>query len=126
MATRRTRTDLDNPWKEALRRFLAPCLALPFPSVHDAIDWQKGYESLDKELQQILRTARVRGRRLDQLFEVWRKDGGEAWLLIHLEVQGRKEKDFPERMFVYGYRIYDRYRRPPLSTAGGQPGGPVR
>jgi hypothetical protein len=117
MATRQTRADLDNPWKEALRRFLAQCLALLFPSVYDAIDWQKGYESLDKELQQILRTARVRGRRVDQLFKVWRKDGSEAWLLIHLEVQGRKEKDFPERMFVYGYRIYDRYRRPVASLA---------
>ncbi len=59
----------------------------------------------------------MRGRRLDQLFKVWRKDGGEAWLLVHIEVQGRKENKFPERMFVYGYRIYDRYRRPVVSLA---------
>ncbi|HZU36146.1 MAG TPA: hypothetical protein VFA18_09565, partial [Gemmataceae bacterium] len=117
MATRRTRSELDNPWKNALRRFLDPCLALLFPTVHDAIDWRRGYESLDQELQQVLRAARVRGRRVDQLFKVWRKDGGEAWLLIHVEVQGRKEQDFPERMFVYGYRIYDRYRRPVVSLA---------
>jgi hypothetical protein len=85
--------------------------------VYEAIDWKKGYESLDKELQQILRTGRVGGRRADQLFKVRRKDGREAWLLIHLEVQGRREKDFPERMFVYGYRIYDRHRRPVVSLA---------
>ena len=117
MASRRTRSDRDNPWKDALRRFLGPCLALLFPAVYAAIDWRKGYESLDQELQQILRAARVRGRRVDQLFKVWRKDGREAWLLIHVEVQGSKEKDFPERMFVYGYRIYDRYRKPVVSLA---------
>jgi hypothetical protein len=117
MATRRTRSDLDSPWKEALQHFLAPCLALLFPSVHEAIDWQRGYESLDKELQQIVRAARVRGRQADKLFKVWRTDGSEAWLLVHVEVQGRREKDFPERMFVYGYRIYDRYRRPVVSLA---------
>jgi hypothetical protein len=37
--------------------------------------------------------------------------------LVHVEVQGRREQDFPERMFVYGYRIYDRYRRPVVSLA---------
>lgn len=33
------------------------------------------------------------------------------------EVQGYREKAFPERMFVYSYRIYDRYRRQPVSLA---------
>jgi hypothetical protein len=37
--------------------------------------------------------------------------------LIHVEVQGRRESGFPERMFVYSYRIYDRYRRPVVSVA---------
>ncbi len=38
------------------------------------------------------------------------KDSHEVWLLIHVEVQGKQEEAFPERMFIYGYRIYDRYR----------------
>src|SRR5207249_2926415 len=83
-----------------------------YPAVHDGIDWQRGYESLDTELQQIVRDASIRKRLADKLFKVWRKDGQETWLLIHIEVQGKKEKAFPERMFVYSYRIYDRYRRP--------------
>jgi hypothetical protein len=117
MAKRRTRADLDSPWKEALEQFLPFCMALLFPAVYEEIDWRKGYESLDQELQQIVRAARLGGRRADKLFKVWRKDGGEAWLLIHIEVQGKKELDFPERMFVYGYRIYDRYRRQVVSLA---------
>src|SRR5439155_6008796 len=69
--------DLDSPWKETLEHFLAPFLAFFFPEIHDGIDWSRGYQSLDKELQQILRGARVGRRLADKLFKVWRKDGQE-------------------------------------------------
>ncbi len=45
------------------------------------------------------------------------KDGSKAWMLIHVEVQGKKEKQFAERMFVYNYRIFDKYRRTMVSFA---------
>jgi hypothetical protein len=109
--------DLDSPWKEILQHFLREVLAFFFPDLHDAIDWQRGYESLDKELQQIVHDARIRGRLADKLFKVWQKNGREAWFLIHIEVRGQRETEFPERMFVYSYRIYDRYRRPLVSLA---------
>ena len=38
-------------------------------------------------------------------------------VLIHVEVQGYPDREFPERMFVYHYRIYDRYRRDIVSLA---------
>ena len=44
-------------------------------------------------------------------------DGSEEWLLIHVEVQGQREADFPRRMFVYAYRLYDRYAREIASLA---------
>jgi hypothetical protein len=109
--------ELDSPWKEALEHFLEWFLALCFPEVHAGIDWSRGYQSLDKELQQIIRDAKVGKRLADKLFKVWRKDGKEAWLLIHVEVQGRRERAFAERMFVYSYRIYDLYHRPVVSLA---------
>jgi predicted transposase YdaD len=109
--------ELDSPWKEALEHFLEPFLGLCFPQVHAGIDWTRGYESLDKELQQIVRDAKVRKRVADKLFKVWRKDGRDVWLLIHIEVQGQRDPTFPERMFVYHYRIYDRYRRTIVSLA---------
>jgi hypothetical protein len=109
--------DLDSPWKEALEMFLASFLAYFFPHIHEAIDWDRGYQSLDKELQQVVRDARTGKRLADKLFKVWRKDGRQAWLLIHIEIQGKKESEFPERMFLYSYRIYDRYRHPVVSLA---------
>lgn len=117
MATPAASDDLDSPWKEALEHFLESFLALLFPSIHAAIEWTRGYQSLDKELQRLVREADLGRRLADKLFQVWRREGGEAWLLIHVEVQGQRERDFPERMFVYGYRIYDRYRRSVVSLA---------
>jgi hypothetical protein len=116
-AQRKEPDDLDSPWKEALEHFLESFLALCFPDVHAAIDWDRGYQSLDKELQQITRDAAVRKRLADKLFKVWRKGGKEAWLLIHVEIQGQPEPEFVERMFVYYYRIRDRYHRPVVSLA---------
>ena len=58
------------------------------------------------------------GRRLaDKLMKVWRRDGQAQIVLIHIEVQGEPDADFSERMFVYHYRLYDRYRQPIVSIA---------
>ena len=111
------RSDFDSPWKEALAHFLAPFLELFFPKVHAGIDWSKGYEALDKELHQIIRSARTRKGIADKLFKVWRRSGQEAWLLIHIEVQGEPEDDFPLRMFRYNTRAFDRYNRTVVSLA---------
>ena len=48
---------------------------------------------------------------------MWLQEGQEAWVLIHIEVQSQRDDDFPERMFVYHYRLYDRHRRPVVSLA---------
>jgi hypothetical protein len=53
----------------------------------------------------------------DKLFKIWLKDGQEAWILIHVEIQNQRDPAFAERMFVYNYRIYDRHRQPVISLA---------
>src|ERR1700730_11773444 len=76
-------TDYDSPWKEALDAYFEPFLALLFPQVHRQIDWSRGYESLDKEFQQVVRAAEVGRRYVDKLVKVWTKEGVECWVLIH-------------------------------------------
>ena len=44
-------------------------------------------------------------------------NGGESLIYIHVEVQGTKQAEFAERMFVYNYRLFDRYKRPVASLA---------
>lgn len=105
----------DSSWKEALERYLPSFLALYFPAIHAAIDWSRGYEWLNTELRQVVGDAELGTRLADVLVKVWRHDGEESWLLIHIEVQGRPEADFLRRMFVYHYRIFDRYNRQVIS-----------
>jgi hypothetical protein len=92
-------------------------MALFFPRAHAEIDWRRGYEMLDKELQPIVRQAKHGRRYVDKLVKVWLKNGEEKWLLIHVEVQARKEGDFPRRMYVYNHRIFDRYDQEVISLA---------
>ncbi len=91
--------------------------ALFFPEVHAAINWTRPPEFLDKELQQVVREAEVGPRLADKLIRVWLREGGEAWLLVHVEVQNQEQRAFARRMFVYYYRLYDRHEREVVSLA---------
>ncbi|MCU0570460.1 MAG: hypothetical protein MUF49_28290 [Oculatellaceae cyanobacterium Prado106] len=85
--------------------------------MHRAIDWARGYEFLDQELQQIVQDAEFGTRFVDKLLKVWLLDGEETWLLLHIEIQSQMDSGFARRMFVYHYRIFDRYGREVVSLA---------
>jgi hypothetical protein len=109
--------DFDSPWKEALELYFQAFLALFYPHIHADIDWSRGYVFLDKELQKIVPKA-GRGRLyVDKLVKVWRKNGREAWVLIHIEVQAQREAGFPRRMYRYNTRLTERYNRTVVSLA---------
>jgi len=40
-----------------------------------------------------------------KLAQVWRQDGAETWVLVHVEVQSQADATFAERMYVYNYRL---------------------
>lgn len=107
----------DKLWKAILEDFFPEAIAFFFPVFHPQIDWARGYELLDKELQQIFPESEETHRRADLLAKVWLLDGTEQWLLIHIEVQGYKDPDFPRRMFVYFYRLTDRFGVPVSALA---------
>ena len=109
--------DYDSPWKEILDGYFPDFMAFFFADIHADIDWSRGYESLDSELQQIVRDAALGRRLADTLMQVWRRDGTPQMVLIHLEVQGQREADFAKCMFVYNYRTFDRYDGPVASLA---------
>jgi hypothetical protein len=102
-------SDFDSPWKEAIEVLFPAFMQFFFPAIHREIDWSRGYLFLDKELEKVVRDATLGRRYADKLVRVFLLGGQEAWLLIHIEVQGYRDADFPERMYVYHYRIFDRY-----------------
>jgi hypothetical protein len=110
-------SDYDSPWREALDQYFGPFLAFFFPQAHADIDWARGCETLETELQQVLREAALGPQRADKLVKVWLRDGEEAWILSHVEVQSQEEAEFPRRMFTYNSRIFDLYNRTVVSFA---------
>ena len=104
-------------WKEAIETYFSEFMEFFFPEIAKDIDFEKGCEFLDKELEKITRDAEIGKRLADVLVKVFLKDGSEKWLLIHIEVQGYYEKEFGRRMFIYNYRIFDRYGVDVISLA---------
>jgi len=109
--------DYDSPWKEMLDGYFPAFMAFFFPEAYADIDWTRGYESLDTDLQQIVRDAALGTRLADKLMQVWRRDGVEQIVLVHTEIQGSRDRDFAKRIYVYNYRLFDRYDRPVVSLA---------
>ncbi|MCC5666985.1 cytosolic protein [Nostoc sp. CHAB 5784] len=110
-------TEYDSPWKQILQLYFEDFMLFFFPQAHGEIDWTQQPEFLDKELEQVVRDAELGKRLADKLIKIYRTGGEESWILIHLEIQSQSESDFSERMFIYNYRIYDRYKRSVASLA---------
>lgn len=68
-----------------------------------------GYEFLDQELQKVVRDAELGLLRTDKLVKVYKSDGVEEWLLVHVELQSQPDKNLPARMYHYRHRIVDRF-----------------
>ncbi|WP_414550491.1 Rpn family recombination-promoting nuclease/putative transposase [Anabaena sp. CCY 0017] len=111
------RADFDSPWKEILEAYFPQAMQFFFPETAALIDWERPYQFLNKEFQQIACEAEQGKRYADQLVKVWQIQGQELWLLIHVEIQAQKEDNFSKRMFTYNFRIFDRFDQPAISLA---------
>ena len=104
----------DTLWKAILEDLFDDFLVFFFKEDAKLFDLDRGFEFLDKELEQLFPTEGdlAHPKFVDKLVKVFTKDGREEWVLVHVEVQGYKDADFAKRMFTYFYRIYDRYNKP--------------
>ena len=109
--------DYDSPWKEAVEHYFPEFMGFYFPNAYAEIDWSKEHAFLDQELRAVVQDAELGKRFVDKLVRVTLLNGDENWIYLHVEVQGTKQAEFAERIFVYNYRLYDRYRRPIASMA---------
>jgi predicted transposase YdaD len=108
----------DTLWKSILEDVFEDFLRFFYPEADDIFDFEKGFDFLDKELEELFpQTEEKNVRYVDKLVRVWLKNGREEWILIHVEVQGNGDKTFAKRMFIYRYRIQDRYDRPIVAWA---------
>jgi hypothetical protein len=110
-------SDFDGAWKYALEQQFDTFLAFFFPQAHAAIDWQRPVVVRDNELQQVAPEDQAGKQRVDRLVEVYRLDGEPALVLVHIEIQAQRDREFAARMFRYHARLFDRARLPVASLA---------
>jgi hypothetical protein len=100
-------------WKGMLEEVFGDLLRFVDPEIEKVLDLSRDVEFLDKELAKIYPEPEKKSntRVVDKLVKVYRRDGGETWMLLHVEIQGRNENGFAERMHRYYYRLLDRHER---------------
>ncbi|MBD3425698.1 MAG: hypothetical protein GF409_00545 [Candidatus Omnitrophica bacterium] len=99
----------DSAWKDIIKAHLQEFLMFYFPHVAESIDFSVPPVFLEKELEKLTPENESRGRLADLLIKLMCLSGEEYLLYTHVEIQGRKEPQFAERLFQYAYRIYDRF-----------------
>ncbi len=96
----------------ALTHAFRAFMAFYFPELSKEIDWSRRPRFLDKELAQAGFGANPTGRVADHLVAVYLRDGGEYWVLIHIEVQAQRDDKLARRVLAYNYRIFEQHDRP--------------
>lgn len=121
---RKKATEQDSAWKDLLDAHFEEFIAFFFPAVFAGVDWARGYVFMDKELARLGRGHAMGPRLADKLVKCWLLDGNEVALMLHNEVQDKVEDNFNQRMYVYSYRIFDKYGWEVVSLAviTGNPG----
>lgn len=109
--------DYDSGWKEVISLYFKDFIKFFFPDIYDEIDFEAGFEFLDKEFNKIVKDSTEKKRYVDKLVKVYLKSGQEKWLLIHIEVQSDYEKEFAQRLYIYHYRISDRFNKEVITLA---------
>lgn len=107
----------DTLWKSIIESLIDDFLWYFFPNYADQIDFERGFEFLDTELQKLIPDNPGKKRHADKLIKVWFKNGQEAWFLIHVEIQGYQDYWMGLRLFECIYRIRDKFQRPVTGLA---------
>ena len=107
----------DSLWKGLIEYFFYTMLEVTIPSLFEDADRKVAPTFLDKELKRLSRFVPEKARFVDLLVKVPLKSGLDAWVLLHIEVQGSGGENLPLRMYRYKSLIFGYYGRPVVALA---------
>ena len=110
-------SEYDGPWKQITESLFSQFVLFFLPQAHAEIDRTRPAESLEQELVKLSPKDAVGTKAADKLFRVYLVTGAERIVFIHIEFQNEVDSGFAERMYIYNYRIYNKYREPVMSFA---------
>src|SRR6266540_1720195 len=105
--------DHDRLFKELLMTFFVEFVELFLPDMSKYLE-KDSIEFVDKE---IFTDVTAGEKREADLIVKCRFLGREAFFLIHIEHQSKREKDFARRMFFYFARLSEKFNLPVYSIA---------
>ncbi len=109
----KTRIDYDRLFKELLSTFFEEFMLFFFPQVYEHVDFHH-LSFLSEEVLTDVTTGEK--HRVDLLVEAKLK-GEDGLIIVHVEHQSYTQSSFPERMFIYFSRLFQKYRRRILPIA---------
>ena len=99
--------DHDRLFKELIQTFFEEFIVLFFPTMHEHIDFRH-VSFLSEELFTDVTAGEK--YRVDLLVETKLK-GEDSLIIVHIENQSYVQPSFPERMFIYFSRLFEKYRK---------------
>ncbi len=99
--------DHDRLFKELIQTFFEEFIVLFFPAMHEHIDFRH-VSFLSEELFTDVTAGEK--YRVDLLVETKLK-GEDGLVVVHIENQSYVQPSFPERMFIYFSRLFEKYRK---------------
>jgi predicted transposase/invertase (TIGR01784 family) len=106
-AVKKTSTPHDEAFKKLLQTFFAEFIELFFPELDRLLDHSQSRFLMQELLVDIVGEE---SKHVDLLLET-RYNLTDAYVLVHLEPQSYHQSDFPERMFIYFGRLFERHRK---------------
>ena len=110
-AAESTSIDYDAHWKDIIKTFFYPMLQSLLPELAEVMDRSRDIDYLEQELNAVTLAIDGPKQQADVLVKVPIKSGGDIWLALHIEVQGKDGEDLPERMFFYNSMLRLKYRK---------------
>lgn len=82
----------DSAWKDVLEPLFPQFLEFFFPDIYQDVDFTKGFEFLDKELQQILKRSKSGKRIVDKLVKIFLKTAKKSGFCCILKFRAMRKK----------------------------------
>ncbi|MBL7814673.1 MAG: hypothetical protein JNL70_06675 [Saprospiraceae bacterium] len=97
-------------WKDLFTEFNAEFIHFFLgKKLHSSIDFSVKPEFLEQELNETFAANEPQKKITDKIVRYKLKNGQYRFLIVHIEFQGKSEKNFSERMFRYFVYIYLKY-----------------
>ena len=119
---RAERFDYDGFYKSLISRFFWNFLEMALPDLYADADTSREHEFLDKEFRDVLNTGDPEilssPHFADYVIKIPMKNGGEEYLILHAEIQGKGGKmSISVRMYHYKCFIFAHYMKEPVALA---------